>query len=93
MLSKKREKVMTNCFKKMFKAVGEKYPNKELTDNDDWYMLRYWSMDRQDKFSKWMNKYVTRQFKLSEKQADLEVAMFVMNYGWTNSKTEKNQNL
>lgn len=70
-------------FKEMFLRVGEKYPNKELTDRDMWYTLRSWTKEEEKSFKEWMIKYMTKKERVSKKKAKEEVSFFLFQYGWT----------
>ena len=72
------------CLKEMFLRVGEKYPNKDLTDKTDWYMLRSWTMEDEENFRQWMVSYLRNKLRLSKKRAEREAAYFDMNFSWTN---------
>ena len=80
------------AIKKMFKMVGERYPNKKLTDQNNWYSLREWSEADQNKFMDWMRKLLKKRHpRLMKKQIDMEVAMFNLNYGWRCSDWKKDK--
>lgn len=79
------KQLMDRCLKELFKRVGVKGKSKidKLTKLDEWYTIYTWSEEEQDNFSKWMKKYLKRNKKFwSDKQLDMEVSMFVLNYGW-----------
>ena len=78
------------AIKKMFKMVGERYPNKKLTDQKEWYSKREWSDADQNKFMDWMRALLKKRHpRLMKKQIDLEVAMFNLSYGWRCKHEEK----
>jgi thymidine kinase len=70
------------CLKEMFKRVGEKYPNHELTKDEGWFTKRTWSIKEQDTFIVWMSKFLKKQFGWNAKKIENEVGMFVLYYGW-----------
>jgi len=71
-------------FKEMFLRVGEIYPNKDLTNDPDWYMLRSWTKEYEEDFRQWMILYFRKKLKYTIKMAELEVAYFMMQWSWTN---------
>lgn len=72
------------CFKEMFLRVGEKYPNKTLTNDPNWYMLRSWSIEEEEKFQKWMIWYLRKKLRITIKSAEKEASFFSLMYSWTN---------
>jgi hypothetical protein len=77
------EKACVICLKEMFKRVGEKYPNKELTGQKEWYTKRTWTEAEESSFRKWMEKYLSKKFKhWTKKTLDIEIAMFMLMWGW-----------
>lgn len=84
----KFEKIFNHCFVKMFRAVGEKYPNKELTDKPQWYRLRKWSILEEKLFRDWMVSYLRKEAKLTKNKAEIEAGFFLLNFGWINHKKD-----
>ena len=84
------EKAFEFCLKEMFLRVGEIYPNKDLTNDPDWYMLREWSEQEQDDFEKWMIIYLRKALKWTKKMAYKEASFFILMYGW---KTDRSLNI
>ena len=56
----KWEKLCTRCFKELFRRVGEKFPNNELTKDPEWYMRRSWTEEEQEDFKKWIKREMKR---------------------------------
>lgn len=79
---------LDECMTKMFAMVGEKYPNKELTDKVNWYRLRKWSEIEEKIFIDWMVKYLMKEARYLKERAVMEASFFVLNYGWTTYKKE-----
>jgi hypothetical protein len=79
----KLEMVFEHCLEKMFKMVGEKYPNKELTDKDNWYRLRRWTELEEKIFKDWMVDYLRKKTRITKKKAMTETSFFLFNFGWT----------
>jgi hypothetical protein len=84
MNSKKTESIFDFCIKEMFLRVGEKYPNKDLTEHTDWYMMRSWTIGEEEQFRRWMVSFLRKKNKWTIKRAEYEASFFIMNYGWTN---------
>lgn len=77
------DKFVTMCLKEMFKRVGEKYPNEELTKQKDWYSKRTWTEKEQESFKKWLEKKMAKQWSyLRKKKIEYEAAMFILCWGW-----------
>lgn len=80
--SEKRSKIFDECMAEMFKRVGEKYPNKELTDQAEWYLKRTWTEEEEKDFKVWMINHLKRTLRFNKKSAEWETGMFMLNYGW-----------
>jgi len=79
----KYESAVDMCLKEMFKRVGEKYPNKELTDQKEWYTKRTWTEKEEADFRDWMRKKLSKKFKhWTERTLRNEIAMFILMWGW-----------
>ena len=79
------EQTTEDCLKEMFKRVGEEFPNKELTDKQNWYTLRTWTEEEENNFRKWMEGLLKKRYSMTQKKRDSEIGMFLLNWGW---KTE-----
>ena len=79
------EQTTEDCLKEMFKRVGEEFPNKELTDKQNWYTLRTWTEEEENNFRKWMEGHLKKRYSMTQKKRDSEIGMFLLNWGW---KTE-----
>ena len=82
----KEEKVFEYCFKEMFRRVGEKYPNKELTDNNNWYELRSWTQKEEKSFYYWVVGYLRRELKWTKERSKNQASLFCLQYAWTNKQ-------
>jgi hypothetical protein len=76
------------CLKKMFAAVGEQYPNKEITDKKDWWMLRRWSEKEEDDFVLWMRKLLKKRHRWNKVIIDREISMFLLQLSWSYAKKD-----
>jgi hypothetical protein len=74
------------CLKEMFKRVGEKYPNKKLTDQPEWYTKRTWTEKEEDDFRVWMGKLLKKRHGLKKAMIDREISMFLLQWGWSYAK-------
>ena len=81
----KDEKFFNNCFKEMFKRVGEKWPAKWPHEDKEWYTKRTWTEKEQDSFKKWLVKEFKKMYPYLKRKAEFEAGMFILAYGW---KTE-----
>ena len=77
-----RDKVLQECLTEMFRRVGETYPNETLTKNPDWYRMRAWLQEEENDFRKWMVDFLRKKMRLRKKEAEKEVAWFLLYYGW-----------
>jgi len=84
------DKACEACLKEMFKRVGEKYPNKKLTDQKEWYCKRTWSEEEEEDFRVWMRKYLKKKYPNWTKHTlDKEIGMFLLMWGWKTQLKEK----
>ena len=81
-----RDKLYHECFKEMFRRVGEKYPNEEIISKENWYQLRSWTDSEEKDFRFWMRDYLRKKTKLNKKMAKTHVLFFLLQYGWTNKQ-------
>jgi hypothetical protein len=83
----KYEETTEMCLKEMFKRVGEKYPNKELTDQPNWWTKRTWTEKEEDDFRLWMRKIMKKRHpRLHKALIDREIAMFLLMWSWSYAK-------
>ena len=83
-MNRNYEETCEECLKEMFKRVGEKYPNEELTSQEDWYHQRSWTPEEEEDFRDWMAKYVKKKHRWDKKTIEIEIAMFLLMWGWKN---------
>jgi len=84
------DKTCEIALKEMFKRVGEEYPNPKLTNQKEWYMKRSWTEKEEDGFRQWLVALIKKRHKyLTKRRVDLEVAMFLLMWGWTNKRGKK----
>ena len=74
------------CLKEMFKRVGEKYPNKELTDQPNWWTKRTWTEAEEDDFRLWMDKLLKKRHGWNKRMRGNEISMFLLLWGWSYAK-------
>lgn len=77
-----KTKAYKECITEMFKRVGLVYPNKELTDNPNWYTKYTWTMDEENSYKEWMKKHLRSVHKLPKISASKETEWFLLAYGW-----------
>lgn len=70
------------ALRKMFKMVGERYPNPRLTAHKNWYMLHEWTLEKEQEFKKWLIKLIKKRHPLYKYKADFEAGLFLLNWGW-----------
>lgn len=76
------DKVFEECLKKMFGVVGLKYPNKRFVNNPRWFAMIAWTDKDEESFRKWMKKHLMKRMRWRAKQAEKEIAWFMLMYGW-----------
>ncbi len=85
----KWEKLCTRCFEELFRRVGEKFPNNELTKDPEWYKRRSWTEEEQEDFKKWIKKEMKRTLPiLSAKKIEWEAGLFILCYGWATKEAQ-----
>jgi len=83
------DKTYERCLKEMFKRVGEKYPNKKLTEQKDWYLLRTWTEEEEISFGVWMEKFLKKKYPgWSKKRIGKTRCMFNLMWGWKTAPTK-----
>ena len=70
------------CVTEMFKRVGLEYPNKELTDQDNWFEKYTWTEEEEIDFKKWVIKLLMKKHKYRKKHAEFEAGCFLLDVGW-----------
>jgi len=80
----KYAKVFDMCIKEMFLRVGEKTSPEEFAKQDEWYKKHCWTQEEENSFRQWMLALLRKKLRMNKKRAETEVAMFILNYGWTN---------
>jgi len=78
------EETCEMCLKEMFKRVGEKYPNEELTSQEGWHEQRTWTPEEEKDFRVWMAKYLKKRHRWDRRTIDKEIGMFLLCWGWKN---------
>ena len=79
----KFNKICEECLEEMFRRVGLEYPNKELTEQDDWWTKHTWTIEEENEFRDWMKKKL-KKHKI--RRVDSEISMFLLMWGWSNPK-------
>ena len=80
------DELIEQCLVEMFKRVGLEYPNKELTDQDNWFSQYSWSQKEDDEFKAWMLKKAKKGRVL---RPEMFVAEFHLMWGWRVEETTK----
>ena len=74
------EKHKTIILKKMCKAVKADY--KSIDFKTAFYFDYEWTEKQQEKFKKWITKFLMRKYKLIKKIAELKAEGFILFCGW-----------
>lgn len=83
----KTVKFFDEAMDRMFKVVGFKSFDKEFVKQDLWYTKKSWTEQEERNFKKWMVNECRSRMKWSKKTAELEVAYFLLMWGWSTSKS------
>jgi len=81
---KSYEETCEECLIEMFRRVGEKYPNPELTKKDDWFLLKTWTEIEEADYKKWMYNHLKKRYGWNKQMLDREIGMFLLMWGWKN---------
>ncbi len=77
------ERIVDNCLKKLFRAVGLTYPDKEFTKDPQWFTKRTWTTTQEADFQDWMKAYLRKHRpSWSARTINSEVFWFMLNYSW-----------
>jgi hypothetical protein len=84
-----KEETHFECVRELFSRVGLPYPNPEFVAQENWYSLKSWSREEEDSFREWMRGLLLRRYTyLSDKQMEMELGFFLLNYGWITKEEE-----
>lgn len=74
---------MNEILSKLFDAVGQKFVSiRKSCHSKQWYLQYEWTTKQQEKFEKWLKKYIMKNLHHPAKLAELEAKMFCFNHGW-----------
>ena len=74
------EKHKTKILKKMCKAVKADYNSIDF--KTDFYLDHEWTEKQQEKYKKWLTKFLMRKYKMIKIIAEREAEGFIMFCGW-----------
>ncbi len=75
------ERLKVRILRKMFRAVGLKFPGyKKL--GKDWYLKHAWTEQQEREFRRWLEATLRHEFGWTIKMAQREASWFLLDYGW-----------
>ena len=79
------DKIIEDCLIKMFEAVGLEYSFDEVLEyakQDNWYMTKTWTKDREDEFTAWMDELLKKRTSWNKETRAKEIGYFLLQWGW-----------
>lgn len=92
---KKESNLFDYCIIEMGKRVGLHWETYDEVlaytkeQGTEWYKSKRWSVEEQEDFSNWMKKYLKDNTNWLKSKINQEVAMFLLNYGWTQKQDKE----
>jgi hypothetical protein len=82
MSNSKINKFFKKAIDQMFKVVGFDGFDEEFVKNEDWYSLKTWSQETENKYKEWFFKHAKKDLKWEQQTIEKEYAWFNLMYGW-----------
>jgi hypothetical protein len=81
-LEQKREKMVVDMINKMFEIAGYKVTYDDIKDRkDDWYTQWTMTVEQNDEWKDWGQKYLIKEFKMTKKYAETQMGMISLMWG------------
>jgi hypothetical protein len=87
---KRMKKFFRDALDKMFITVGFDGFDEDFVKNENWYLQREWTEEQEREYRDWLLGECKRVLRLTKKQAELEVAYFLLMWGWKTKYIEEN---
>jgi len=82
-----RTQIVRAMINEMFKIAGHNVAYEELLQRkDDWYNQYTMTSAQNKQWREWGEKFIKHNLRLTKKQAQIEMAMFNLNYGLKEAK-------
>jgi hypothetical protein len=81
-LEQKREKMVVDMINKMFEIAGHSVTYDDVKDRkDDWYTQWTMTVEQNDEWKDWGQKYLTKELKMTKKYAETQMGMISLMWG------------
>ncbi len=81
-LEQKREKMVVDMINKMFEIAGHSVTYDDVKDRkDDWYAQWTMSVEQNDEWKDWGQKYLIKELKMNKKYAETQMGMISLMWG------------
>ena len=81
-LEQKREKMVVDMINKMFEIAGHSVTYSDVKDRkDDWYAQWTMTVEQNDEWKDWGQKYLIKELKMNKKYAETQMGMISLMWG------------
>jgi hypothetical protein len=81
-LEQKREKMVVDMINKMFEIAGHSVTYDDVKDRkDDWYTQWTMTVEQNDEWKDWGQKYLIKELKMNKKYAETQMGMISLMWG------------
>ena len=81
-LEQKREKMVVDMINKMFEIAGHSVTYDDIKDRkDDWYAQWTMTVEQNDEWKDWGQKYLIKELKMNKKYAETQMGMISLMWG------------
>lgn len=81
-IEQKNEKMVADMINKMFEVAEHAVSYNDVKDRkDDWYTHWSMSVEQNDEWKNWGEKYLIKEFKMSKKYAERQMGMISLMWG------------
>lgn len=89
-LEQKREKMVVDMINKMFEIAGHSVTYDDIKDRkDDWYAQWTMTVEQNDEWKDWGQKYLIKELKTNKKYAETQMGMISLMWGLKFSNFDK----
>ena len=89
-LEQKREKMVVDMINKMFEIAGHSVTYDDIKDRkDDWYAQWTMTVEQNDEWKDWGQKYLIKELKMNKKYAETQMGMISLMWGLKFSNFDK----
>jgi len=81
-LEQKKEKMVVDMINKMFEIAGHSVTYDDVKDRkDDWYTQWTMTVEQNDEWKDWGQKYLIKELKMNKKYAETQMGMISLMWG------------